>query len=416
VSRRNIADLSSIPGTGIFQEPSSRDLDVGFAVGVKDEGNDSDLLINDHPLKTSYMPISNINQPNLGSSAIQEPSSKEVNIGVFVDPKKGVSYYYPGYVPRTSLNAKPDAYDGLQERYIYNVGQPNPLIVPSIQPALLNPYQQSALTNPSTLGDYSTWSPITNYLGSSTDRVYKLNRLPYPYEMEPKLKPGIVVNSQFTPLEGYSRNTAEGTSNLDRLQHVFYPPTNLPIYQQPFDVAGKISYNPISFNDVSNTLPETLYQQSFAANGLDYATYPRSYQPFIYEIPYQKIHDRAPYHMADIKYPSPSRNLQNVFRVYEQVPKDSYPYATEPIVIRHEREQPEVILDRQGTPVISAQPYGTRQVGAFRLKNDHGYRVLVSHYGILKRSSNIACIIDDFLVELYMKHTSVSILDVIHDK
>jgi hypothetical protein len=388
VSRRNIADLSNIRGTGIFQEPSSRDLDVGFAVGVKDEGNDSDLLINDHPLK-SYLPISvsNINQPNPGSNAIEEPSSKELNIGVFVDPKKGVSYYDPGYVPESSLNVKPYPYDRLQERYdpfIYNVGQSNPWIVPSVQPALLNPYQQSPLTNPSSLGVYPTPSPITNYLGSSADRFNKLNKLPYSYETSAKLKPAIVVNSQFTPLEGYSRNTAETVSNLDQLRHVVYPYHGL--YQQPFDVGGKISNNPISFNDISKIFPETLYQQSIAAKGLDYATYPETYPPLIYARPYQKTYDLAPYKVANIKHSSPSRNLENVFRVDEQVPKDSYPYAAEPIAIRHELEEPEVILDHRGTPVISAQPYGTRQVGTFRLRNDHGYRVLVSHYGILKRN------------------------------
>jgi hypothetical protein len=386
ISRRNIADFR---GTGIFQEPSSRDLDVGFAVGVKDDGNDSDLLINDHSSKTSYSPISvsNINQPNPGSNAVEEPSSKELNIGVFVDPKNGVSYYTPGYVPRSSLNAQPDVYDRLQERYdpvVHSVGHPNPGITQSVHPVLFNPNQQSPLISPFSFGPYSTFSPITNYLGTSTDRAYKLNKLPYPYQTNPKLMPGIDVNSQFTPVEGYPENIAERISKFDQLQHVLYPYRGL--YQQPFDVAGKISYNPLRFIDISNIFPETLYQQQIAADGLGYSTYPGSYQPFGSLGRYSKSYGQIPNYVANTKYPSPSRNLQNVFRVEEQVPKETYRYFTEPVVIRREREQPEVIVDQQGTPVISAQPYGDRQVGTFRLRNDHGYQVLVSHYGKLKHN------------------------------
>lgn len=378
VSRRNIADLSNIRGTGVFQEPSSRDLDVGFAVGVKDDGNDSDLVFNNHPLKASYSPISisNINQPNPGSNAVEEASSKELNIGVYVDPKNGVSYYNPGYVPRTSLNVKPDVYDRLQERYdpvVHSVGEPNPGIAPSVHPTLFNPYQKSPLLNPSSFGLYSTSSPIIDYFGSSTDRNYKFNRLPYPYQTNPKPIPDIGINSQFLPVEKYSENTAERISNLDQLQPLIYP-YHGP-YQQSFDVTGKMSYNPTRFGDISNIFRETFDQQAIASNSLDYNTYPKSYPLFSSVRPYENFYSRVPYHVTDIKYSSPSRNLQNVFRVEEQVPKGTYTYVAEPVVIRHEREQPQVILDQRGTPVISAEPYGDRQVGTFRLRNDHGYQV-----------------------------------------
>jgi hypothetical protein len=279
------------------------------------------------------------------------------------------------------LNVKPDVYERLQDRYdplVHSVGQPNPAITPNVYPVQLNPYQKSPLTNPSSFGLYSTSSPITNYFGSSTDRVYKLNRLPYPYRTNPKQIPLISVNSQFTPLEGYSENTAERISNLDQLQHIIYPYRGP--YQQPFDVAGKISYSPIRFNDISNTFPETLYQQPL----IDYSTYPESYPRFSSVRPYEKFYGRVPNHVADIRYSPLSRNLQNVFRVEEQVPKGTYTYVAEPVGIRHEREQPEVILDQQGTPVITAQPYGDHQVGTFRLRNDHGYQIQVSHHGKLK--------------------------------
>lgn len=379
VSRRNIADLSNIRGTGIFQEPSSRDLDVGFAVGVKDDSNDSDLLINGHPWKAPYSPISvsSINQLNPGSNSLEEPSAKELNIGVFVDPKNGVSYYNPGYVPRTSLNVKPVVYDILQEKYdplVHSLGQPNSGIVPNVHPVLFNPYQKSLLINPSSFGLYSTFSPITDYLGSSTDRAYRLNRLPYPYQTNPELTPLTGVSSQFARLD------AERISNLDQLQHVNYPYRGP--YQQPFNVAGKISYSPIRFNDISDTFPEKLYQQLTAANKLDYSTIPESYPPFSAVRPYEKFYGRVPNPVADIRYFPPSENLQNVFRVEEKLPKGTYRYVAEPVAIRHERE-PEVILDQQGTPVISAQPYGNRQVGTFTLRNDRGYQVQVSHYGKL---------------------------------
>jgi hypothetical protein len=300
-----------------------------------------------------------------------------------VDPKNGVSYYNPGYVPRTSLNVKPVAYDRPQERYdplVHSVGQPNPGIIPNVHPVLVNAYQKSPLINPSNFGLYSTSSPITNYLGSSTDRVYKFNRLPYPYQTNPKLIPLTSINSRFTPLEGYSENTADRILNLDQLQPLIYQ-YHGP-YQQPFDVTGKISYSPIRFNDISDTVPETLYQQQITPNSLDYSTYPESHPLFSSVRPYEKFYGRVP----DVRYFPPSRNLQNMFRVEEKLPKGTYAYVAEPVAIRHEREQPEVILDQQGTPVISAEPYGTRQVGTFRLRNDHGYQVQVSHYGKQKHN------------------------------
>jgi hypothetical protein len=181
------------------------------------------------------------------------------------------------------------------------------------------------------------------------------------------------------PAEKYSENTVERVSNLDQLQPIFYP-YHGP-YEQSFDVTDKTSYNPIGFSDISNIFPETFYQQPIADNSLHYSTYPESYPLFSSARPYEKFYGRVPYHVADIRYSSPSRNLQNVFRVEEQVPKGTYTYVAEPVVTRHERKQPEVILDQRGTPVISAEPYGNRQVGTFRLRNDHGYQVQVSHYG-----------------------------------
>lgn len=362
LSRRNIADPSAVPGTRIFQEPSSRDLDVGFAVGVKDDGDDSDLLTKDHPSRT-YSPTSNTGQLEPGPYEIENPSSisKELNIGVFVDPKNGVSYY----TPRKSLNALPERYAG--PPLVNSKGEP-----PSQHPNLFSPYQQHFTTNTGS-GFYPTTIAVPNYF----ERLSDLNGLPYPYQISSLRTLGIGDYSGFTPLQSYIENPADRFSNLDHLQQTTYPYQGP--YQQPLDVVGDFPNIPKDFKDISNQFRESLYQPFKPygfVSGINPEKYPLS--DFVWRYP---RNGRIPYRGTDMKYSQPLRNQQNVFRL-ENGPKGSYRQLTQPVVMRKEPQQAEVILDQQGTPVMSAQPYGDRQVGTFTLRNDHGYQVLVSQYDI----------------------------------
>jgi len=382
VSRRNIASLSNFPGSGLFQEPSSRDLDVGFAVGVKDDGNDSDLLINNHSLQLPYSPTSNTGQPNPASYVAEEPpsSTKELNIGVLVDPKNGVSYYTPGYLPRNSLNTEPNVYDIFPDSttFVHSISKPYPVTVSSLNPFLVNPSQQSPLKSHFNFGPYPITNPIPNYLDSSSVSASNLNGFPYPYQMRPKQTLGSDGYSRFTPLQTFSANVANRFSNPDQLQQTTYP------YQQPFGVASELRYSPKSFSDTPNQFVEPFYEQPVAVNGLDSGMYPENYQFSSSVGRYPEIYEQIPYGGTDMKYSSSLRNLQNVFRIEEQVPKGYYREFVQPVAVNKEQEQPVVIMNQQGTPLMTVQPYGDRQVGTFRLRNDHGYQVLVSQYDELK--------------------------------
>jgi hypothetical protein len=387
VSRRNIANLSAVPRSGIFQEPSSRDLDVGFAVGVRDDGDDNDLLISNHPSKTSYSPTSNIGQLDPGSYVVEEPSStsEELNIGVFVDPKNGVSYY----TPRNNPNTLPERYVG--SPLVHSKGQP----YSSQHPILFSPYQQPPMTTHIGFGSYPTTNSIPNYL----ERLSNLNGLPYPYQISSTRTLGTGGYSGFTPVQSYLENTADWFSNLDQLQQTTYPYQGL--YQQPFDVVGEPPYSPKGFNYISNQFPEPLYQP-FKANGFVSSINPEKYPLSNFVWRYPRSYDRIPYRGTDVKFSSPLRNLQNVFRLEDHGPKGSYRQYAEPVVIRQEPQQSEVILDQQGTPVMSAQPYGDRQVGTFTLRNDHGYQVLVSQYDTFKcmETENIFSVTDKTLLNV----------------
>jgi hypothetical protein len=366
-SRRNIADLLAVPGSGILQEPSSRDLDVDFAVGVRDD-NESDL-ISSHPSKTSYSPASDIGQVYPGSYVAEEPSSasKELNIGVFVDPKNGVSYYTPRYTPRISPNTFKEKYAG--SPLVRSKGRNYPVITPSLQDIPFSPYQQPPRTTPFGFGSYATTSSVPDYL----ERLSNLNELPYPYQTSSAKTPETGGYSRFTPVQ-YLENGPERFSNLDQLQQTTYPYQEL--YQRPFDVVGELPNIPRSFSDISNQLPESSYQQ-IKANGFVSGVYPERYPLSDFVWRYPRSYERIPYRGTDVKYSSPLRNLQSVFRVEDHVPKGPYREFAQPVVVRQEPQQSQVILDQQGTPVMSMQPYGHRQVGTFRLRNDHGYQVLV---------------------------------------
>jgi hypothetical protein len=345
-SRRNIADIANVPGTGIFQEASSRDLDVGFAVGVKDDNNDSDSVINNYSSKSAYLPTSVINQAIPGFHALEEPSSKELNIGLFVDPKNGISYYSPGYEPGNSFITRPNI---LRKIYnsaslVHSIVQPNAVVTPTAYPVLPNTYQHFPLTNLFNIGRYATVSPIPNYMENPTNTISEFNGLPYPYQNN--LKHALGTDGYFvvTPLQTYSANNEERPSNINNVQQTIYPYQRF--YQQPLEVP----YNLKSFSEVSDQFPDISHQQPITVNSLYSSTYPEN--------------DR----------------LFTSAKHYQQVPKESPRKFSQPAVVRQEQQEPQLILDQQGTPVISAQPYGDHQVGTFRLRHDNGYQVLVSQH------------------------------------
>jgi hypothetical protein len=393
VSRRNIADLSAVPSSGIFQEPSSRDLDVDFAVGARDDNDDNDLLTNNHPSKPYYSPTSNFGQLDTSSYVVEQPttSSKELNIGVFVDPKNGVSYY----TPRNNLHTLPDRYVG--SPLVHSKEQPFSVITSSQHPSLFSLHQQPPMITPIGLGSYPTTNSIPNYV----ERLSKLNELPYPYEIRFTKTLGTGGYSGFTPVQSYLENTADLFSNLDQIQQTTNPYQEL--YQQPFDVVSEISDSPKFFNYISNRFPEPPYQPS-KANGFVSSKNSGKYLLKSLVRSYPKSYERIPYRGKDLKY-------INVFRSEDHDPNGPYRQTAQPVEMRQEPQQSEVILDQQGTPVMSAQPYGDRQVGTFTLRNDHGYQVSVSQHDVFKymNTENVISAIDTTSLKLYKYHIRLPI-------
>jgi hypothetical protein len=343
-SRRNIASIVNIPGTGIFQEASSRDLDVGFAVGVKDDNNDNDSVLNNYSSKSASLPASVTNQAIAGFQASEEPPSNELNVGLFVDPKNGISYYSPDYAPGNSFIARPNT---LPKRYnsaslVHSIAQPNAVITPVAYPVLLNPHQHFPLTNLFNFGRYVTVSPIPNYTENPTNVISEFNGLPYPYQNNLKYILGTAGYSAVTPLQTYSANNEERYSNINNLQQTVYP------YQRPYQQPLEAPYNLKSFSEVSDQFHDIFRQKPIPVNSVYSSTYPANYGQF-----------------SSAKH-------------YQQFPTESYRKFSQPVVIRHEPEEPQLILDQRGTPLMSGQPYGERQVGTFRLRHDNGYQVSVS--------------------------------------
>ncbi|XP_069677363.1 uncharacterized protein [Periplaneta americana] len=350
VSRRN---------SDVFQEPSSRDLDVGFAVGVKDDGNDSDVLLNKHSAKT-YSPPSIFAQPIPPSNVVQEPSasSKELNIGVYVDPKSGVQYYTPGLSPSNYLTPRTNAYttpSGLP--VAYNLVTPSNFLIPKTNayPSLVNapfvntyvppyqnplPYQQPSFWNqfqrPLSRNSLDFGPPFyPNYFENVRNRPPNFIALPYASQND--------IQQTFET-EDYSGPYFENRFHkFDRFQQA-----NNPYYQQ-FDERnfyGRYPYALRSARDTSGVMFDPM------------GRVPRG-------------HGR--YHQLR------GGDLRSMFQIEEQVPAGGlYRRPPQPLVLRQEPQVPEVIVDQRGTPVMTSQPFGDRQVGAFRLRNDHGYQVTMS--------------------------------------
>jgi hypothetical protein len=345
-SRRNIADLANVPGTGILQEASSRDLDVDFAVGVKDDNSDSEPVIKSYSSNSAYFPNSVTDQAIPGFYSVEKPPSNELNIGLFVDPKSGISYYSPGYAPGNSFVPRPNT---VEKKYgsasvVPNNVQPNPVLTSVTYPVLLNPYQHSPFRNVFNPGRYATISPVANYMENPTPAVSELNSLPYPYQNNPQHTLGTAGYFAVTPLQTYSATNEERSPNINYLHQTLYPYQRLN--RQPLEVPYKLQ----SFSDLSVQLPDIFRQNPTTVNSLYPSTYPENYGPF----PVAKRHQRFP--------------------------KGPYRQIAQPAVLRQEPQESWLILDQQGTPVMSAQPYGDRQVGTFRLRHDNGYQVSVSRH------------------------------------
>ena len=345
-SRRNAADIANVPGTGIFQEASSRNLDVDFAVGVKDDNSDSESAINSYSSNSARLPNSIIAQAIPGFHALEKAPSDELNIGLFVDPKGGISYYSPGYAPGnsfvTTTNTFPKKYDSAS--LVHGYVQPNPVLTPITYPVQLNNYQHSPLRNVFSPGRYATVSPIANYLENPTNTISEHNELPYPYQNNPQHRLGTDGYFEVMPLQTYSASNEERSPNIDNLQQTIYPYQRL--YQEPLQVP----YNLKGFSDLSGQFPDIFHQNPTAVNSLYSSTYPENYGPLI-----------------SVKRHQPVR-------------KGSYRQFSQPSVLNQEPEDSQLILDQQGTPVMLAQPYGNHQVGTFRLRHDNGYQVSVSRH------------------------------------
>jgi len=344
--RRNTADIANVPGTGILQEASSRDLDVDFAVGVKDDNSDSESVINSYPSNSAYFPNSVTDQAIPGFHAVEKPPSNELNIGLFVDPKSGISYYSPGYAPENSFvprpNTLPKKYDSAS--LIPNIMQPNPVLTSVTYPVLLNPYQHSPLRKVFSPGRYATVSPVTNYMENPTHTISELNTLPYPYQNNPQHRLGTSGYFVVTPLHTYSAPNEERSPNINYLQQTIYPYQRL--HREPLEGPHNLQ----SVSDLSVQLPDIFLQNPTTVNSLYPSNYPENYGLF----PAAKRH--------------------------QQFPKGPYRQFSTPVVMRQEPQESQLILDQQGTPVMSAQPYGDRQVGTFRLRHDNGYQVSVSRH------------------------------------
>ena len=345
-SRRNTADIANVPGTGILQEASSRDLDVDFAVGVKDDYSDSESVTNSYSSNSAYLPTSVTDQVIPGFHALEKPTSNELNIGLFVDPKSGISYYSPGYAPRNSFVRRPNTfakkYDSAS--LVPNIIQPNPVLTSVTHPVLLNPYQHAPFRNVFSPVRYATVTPVANYMENPTHTISELNVFPYPYQNNPQHRLGTSGYFVVTPLQTYSATNEERSPNINYLQQTIYPYQRL--YREPLEVPNDLQ----SDSDLSVQLPDIFRQNPTTVNNLYPTTYPENYGLF----PAAKRH--------------------------QQFPKGPYRQFSQPVVLRQEPQESSLILDQQGTPVMSAQPYGDRQVGTFRLRHDNGYQVSVSRH------------------------------------
>jgi hypothetical protein len=345
-SRRNVADIANVPGTGILREASSRDLDVDFAVGVKDDNSDSESVIKSYSSNSVYFPNSVTNQALPGFYSVEKPPSNELNIGLFVDPKSGISYYSPGYEPGNSFVPRQNT---VAKKYgsaslVPSIVQPNPVLTPVTYPVLLNPYQHSTFRNVFSPGRYATVSPVSNDMENPTHMISELNALPYPYQNNPQHRLGTAGYFVVTPLQTYSATNEERSPNINYLQQSIYPYQRL--YREPLEVPHNLQ----SVTDLSVQLPDIFRQNPTTVNSLYPSTYPENYGQF----PVSKRH--------------------------QHFPKGSYRQFSQPGVLRQEPQESWLILDQQGTPVMSAQPYGDRQVGTFKLRHDNGYQVSVSRH------------------------------------
>jgi len=345
-SRRNAADIAIVPGTGILQEASSRDLDVDFAVGVEDDNSESEAVINGYPSNSAHFPNYVTDQVIPGFHAVEKPASNELNIGLFADPKSGISYYSPGYAPGNSLvprpNTLPKKYDSVS--LVPNVIQPNPFLTSVTYPVLLNSYQHSPLRNVFSAGRYATVNPVTNYMENPTHTFSELNALPYLYQNNPQHRLGTSGYSVVTPLQTYSSPNEERSPNINYLQQTIYPYQRL--YREPLEVPHNLQ----SVSDLSVQLSDIFRQNPTTVNSLYPGTYPENYGLF------------------------PAAKRQ------QQFPKGPSRQFSQPVVLKQQPQESQLILDQQGTPVMLAQPYGDRQVGTFRLRHDNGYQVSVSRH------------------------------------
>ncbi|PSN51384.1 hypothetical protein C0J52_04456 [Blattella germanica] len=351
VNRRNIPTLT---GNGVFQEPSSRDLDVGFAVGVKDEGEAKDILINNHSSKT-YSPTDYSQSSNPSSYAVEpETASKQVNIGLYLDPKNGVRYFTPNLAPGgTTQNyfetfpAKPIAtqtYPGPAPIYpTFVANQPIPASIPYQPP----------------FTPYPLISPAQNY-GQRYLNLPPINQPSYPYQVTPSFSP-IPAPQQNYPISRII--------NPDRFQNIPYPYQN-DYYQEPLETDPYFG-RPYPSNPFSD--PISNYRQQAPANVLDEGLFQN-----VYAGRFRRNHGRFPYQNSPFRYRNPMRNFQNVFEIEDQAPRGSYGQFTQPVIVRQEPQVPEIIVDQRGRPMMTSEPYGERQVGAFKLKNDHGYQVTMN--------------------------------------
>jgi len=345
-SRRNIADIANVPGNGILQEASSRDLDVDFAVGVEDDNSDSESVIKSYSSNSAYLPTSVTDQAIPGFHVLEKPPSNELNIGLFVDPKSGISYYSPGYAPGNSFVPGPNTvakkYDSAS--LVPNIVQPNPVLTSVNYPVLLNPYQHSPFRNVFSPVRYATVSPVANYMENPTHTISELNALPYPYQNNPQHKLGTRGYFVVTPLQTYSATNEDRSPNINYLQQTIYPYQRL--YREPLEMPNNLK----RVSDLSVQLPDIFRQNPTTVNILYPSKYPEDYGLF----PVAKRH--------------------------QEFPKGPYRQFSQPVVLRQEPQESSLILDQQGTPVMSAQPYGDRQVGTFRLRHDNGYQVSVSRH------------------------------------
>jgi hypothetical protein len=345
-SRRNTADIVNVPGTGILQEASSRDLDVDFAVGVKDDNSDSESVIHSYSSNNAYLPTSVTNQAIPGFHALEKSPSNELNIGLFVDPKGGISYYSPDFAPGNSFattpNTVPKKYDSAS--LVHGIIELNPVLTPVSYPVLLNPYQHSPVRNVLSPSRYTTVSPIANYVENPSNTISEINAFPYPYQNNLQHRLGSNGYFVITPLQTYAANNAESSQNINYLQRNIYPYQRL--YQEPLEVPHNLQI----VSELSGQLPYTFHPSPTTDNSLYFSTYPENY------------------------------GLFSAAKRRQQFPKGAYRKFPQPVALRQEPQESQIILDQQGTPVMSAQPYGDRQVGTFRLRHNDGYQVSVSRH------------------------------------